>query len=181
MKYHFKYRSDKMVMLFKVLIIISLIIPLLFLLTLKHLDHDLSSMVVWIALHSTWITLPLIIIFSIASAFFQSTPGFFKADDEKVIFKTLLSKKRVIMFSDIQSIEIFKGHFKTRLYRSFAGHNWYQTIKFELNDGNHRHKAYENLGIENAWVILWITEEAEKEDFLSRYGEYVKDCTVIRR
>ena len=29
MKYHFKYRSDKMVMLFKVLIIISLIIPLL--------------------------------------------------------------------------------------------------------------------------------------------------------
>ena len=53
--------------------------------------------------------------------------------------------------------------------------------EFELNDGNHRHKAYENLGIESAWVILWITEEAEKDDFLARYGEYVKDCTVIRR
>ncbi len=52
---------------------------------------------------------------------------------------------------------------------------------FELNDGNHRHKAYENLGVENAWVILWITEEAEKDEFLSRYGGYVKDCTVIRR
>lgn len=53
--------------------------------------------------------------------------------------------------------------------------------EFELNDGNHRHKAYENLGIESAWVIIWITEEAEREDFMARYGEYVKDCTVIRR
>ena len=52
---------------------------------------------------------------------------------------------------------------------------------FEISDGNHRHKAYENLGIENAWVIFWITEEAEKADFLARHGEYVKDCTVIRR
>lgn len=52
---------------------------------------------------------------------------------------------------------------------------------FELNDGNHRHKAYENLSIENAWVILWITEETEKENFMTKYGEYVKDCTVIRR
>ena len=57
----------------------------------------------------------------------------------------------------------------------------YVNGEFELNDGNHRHKAYENLGIENAWVILWITEEAEKDDFLARYGEFVKDCTVIRR
>ena len=57
----------------------------------------------------------------------------------------------------------------------------YVAGEFELNDGNHRHQAYENLGIENAWVILWITEEAEKDDFLSKYGEYVKDCTVIRR
>ncbi len=53
--------------------------------------------------------------------------------------------------------------------------------EFELNDGNHRHQAYENLGIENAWAILWITEKAEKDDFLARYGKYVKDCTVIRR
>ena len=26
-----------------------------------------------------------------------------------------------------------------------------------------------------------ITEEEEKDDFLLKYGEYVKDCTVIRR
>ena len=53
--------------------------------------------------------------------------------------------------------------------------------EFELNDGNHRHKVYEDLGIEKAWVILWITEEAELADFMSKYGDYVKDCTVIRR
>ena len=52
---------------------------------------------------------------------------------------------------------------------------------FELNDGNHRHKAYENLGIEKAWVIVWITEEAERDDFMDKYGEYVKECKVIRR
>ena len=53
--------------------------------------------------------------------------------------------------------------------------------EFELNDGNHRHKAYENLGVDNAWVIIWITEEAERDDFLGKYGEYVKNCKVIRR
>ncbi len=53
--------------------------------------------------------------------------------------------------------------------------------EFELNDGNHRHKAYENLGMEKAWVIIWITEEAERDDFMDKYGEYVKDCKVIRR
>ena len=52
---------------------------------------------------------------------------------------------------------------------------------FELNDGNHRHKAYENLGVENVWVIVWITEEAEYREFLDKYRDYVKDCTVIRR
>lgn len=52
---------------------------------------------------------------------------------------------------------------------------------FELNDGNHRHKAYENLGIENVWVIIWITEEAELDDFTAKYGAYVKDCRIIRR
>ncbi|MBE5794833.1 MAG: hypothetical protein E7323_09180 [Clostridiales bacterium] len=52
---------------------------------------------------------------------------------------------------------------------------------FELNDGNHRHKAYENLGIENIWVIIWITEEAELDDFSAKYGTYVKDCKIIRR
>ena len=52
---------------------------------------------------------------------------------------------------------------------------------FELNDGNHRHKAYENLGIEKVWVIIWITEDSELDDFLAKYGEYVKDCKIIRR
>ncbi len=52
---------------------------------------------------------------------------------------------------------------------------------FELNDGNHRHKAYENLGIQNVWAIVWITEEAELNDFMDKYGEYVKDCRIIRR
>ena len=52
---------------------------------------------------------------------------------------------------------------------------------FELNDGNHRHKAYENLGIGEAWVIVWITEKEELDDFLDKYGGYVKDCRVIRR
>ena len=53
--------------------------------------------------------------------------------------------------------------------------------EFELNDGNHRHKAYENLGIENAWVIIWITGEDELDDFMEKYGGYVKDSKVIRR
>lgn len=53
--------------------------------------------------------------------------------------------------------------------------------QFELNDGNHRHKAYENLGIEEVWVIIWITEEAELNDFMAQYGQYVKDCKIIRR
>ena len=53
--------------------------------------------------------------------------------------------------------------------------------EFELNDGNHRHKAYENLGVENVWAIVWITEETEYQKFLDQYGDYVKDCKVIRR
>ena len=53
--------------------------------------------------------------------------------------------------------------------------------EFELNDGNHRHKAYENLGVENVFVIVWITEEEEYRDFLDRYGDFVKGCRVIRR
>ena len=57
----------------------------------------------------------------------------------------------------------------------------YVDREFELNDGNHRHKAYENLGIEKAWVIIWITEKEELDAFMEKYGEYVKDCKVIRR
>ena len=53
--------------------------------------------------------------------------------------------------------------------------------EFELNDGNHRHKAYENMGAEKAWVIIWITEKEELDDFMEKYSGYVKDCRVIRR
>lgn len=53
--------------------------------------------------------------------------------------------------------------------------------EFELNDGNHRLQVYRDLGIEKAWTIIWITEELELKDFVSKYGEYVKDCTVVRR
>ena len=52
---------------------------------------------------------------------------------------------------------------------------------FELNDGNHRHQACQNLGIENVWVIVWITEDAELDEFMGRYGDYVKDCRIIRK
>ena len=52
---------------------------------------------------------------------------------------------------------------------------------FELNDGNHRHKVYENLGIDKVWAIIWITEEDELKDFMGKYGEYVRNCTIIRR
>lgn len=52
---------------------------------------------------------------------------------------------------------------------------------FELNDGNHRHKAYENLGITQAWVIVWITEPEEYEEFMEKYGEWAAGCPVIRK
>lgn len=65
--------------------------------------------------------------------------------------------------------------------KAYADAGNYVDGEFELNDGNHRHKAYENLRIENAWVIIWITEEAERDDFMEKYGEYVKNCKIIRR
>ena len=49
----------------------------------------------------------------------------------------------------------------------------YEAGAFELNDGNHRHEACIRLGVENYPVIIWITEDADKEAFLSRYGEYL--------
>ncbi len=52
---------------------------------------------------------------------------------------------------------------------------------FELNDGNHRHKAYENLGVDTVWVIVWITEEAEYRDFMARFGDRIGEAPVIRR
>ena len=52
--------------------------------------------------------------------------------------------------------------------------------EFELNDGNHRHKAYENPGIDKIWAIVWITEKSELDDFMSKYGDYVKAKTISK-
>lgn len=45
---------------------------------------------------------------------------------------------------------------------------------FELNDGNHRHEAYRRLGISDYYVIVWITEAHEYEDFVEKYGLYLE-------
>jgi len=49
-----------------------------------------------------------------------------------------------------------------------------QMGEFELNDGNNRWEAYTRLGIKEAHVIVWITDRDEYEQFMERYGEYVK-------
>lgn len=41
---------------------------------------------------------------------------------------------------------------------------------FELNDGNHRLEAYQRLGIEEYYVIVWITEKYEYELFMEKYS-----------
>ena len=46
--------------------------------------------------------------------------------------------------------------------------------EFELNDGNTRWEAYTRLGIKEAHVIVWITDRDEYEQFMERFGEYVK-------
>ena len=45
---------------------------------------------------------------------------------------------------------------------------------FELNDGNHRWEAGKRLGVETADVIIWITEKHECEQFIERFGQYMK-------
>lgn len=44
---------------------------------------------------------------------------------------------------------------------------------FELNDGNHRLEAYNRLGIKEYPVIVWITEQTEHEQFVSKYAQYL--------
>lgn len=46
--------------------------------------------------------------------------------------------------------------------------------KFELNDGNHRREAYSRLGIQEYYVIVWITEADEYEDFIAKYSKYME-------
>lgn len=50
----------------------------------------------------------------------------------------------------------------------------YEDGAFELNDGNHRFEAYSRLGIQEAHVIVWITEEAEYDAFWEKYSEYLE-------
>ena len=45
---------------------------------------------------------------------------------------------------------------------------------FELNDGNNRHEAYKRLGIPEYEVIVWVTERWECDEFMEKYGQYVK-------
>lgn len=45
---------------------------------------------------------------------------------------------------------------------------------FELNDGNHRHEAYTRLGIDEYYVIVWITEKSEYDAFTEKYSKYLK-------
>ena len=52
---------------------------------------------------------------------------------------------------------------------------------FEMNDGNTRLQAYKNLGIQEVNIIIWITEQEEYEEFMSRYGNYAEGAPVIRR
>ena len=46
--------------------------------------------------------------------------------------------------------------------------------EFELNDGNHRLQAYSNLGVEEYYVIVWITEKEEYVEFVEKYSKYME-------
>ena len=45
---------------------------------------------------------------------------------------------------------------------------------FELNDGNHRFEAYQRLGIEEYYVIVWITEKEDYAEFMEKYSGYLE-------
>ncbi len=45
---------------------------------------------------------------------------------------------------------------------------------FELNDGNHRFEAYQRLGIEEYYVIVWITEKEDYAEFMDKYSGYME-------
>ncbi len=46
--------------------------------------------------------------------------------------------------------------------------------EFDLNDGNHRLEAYSRLGVEECYVIVWITEKEEYAEFMEKYSKYMK-------
>jgi len=46
--------------------------------------------------------------------------------------------------------------------------------EFELNDGNHRLEAYSRLGVDEYYVIVWITEKEEYTEFMKKYSKYME-------
>ena len=50
----------------------------------------------------------------------------------------------------------------------------YYNGEFELNDGNHRLEAYNRLGINEYFVIVWITEKDDYADFMEKYKQYLE-------
>ncbi len=52
---------------------------------------------------------------------------------------------------------------------------------FELNDGNHRLEAYNQLKYLEIPVIIWITEDEEYQEFQEKYGNYMLNTSIIRR
>lgn len=52
---------------------------------------------------------------------------------------------------------------------------------FELNDGNHRLEAYNQLKYLEIPVIIWITEDEEYQEFQQKYGNYMLNTSIIRR
>lgn len=47
---------------------------------------------------------------------------------------------------------------------------------FELNDGNHRWEACRRMNVEKAFVIVWITDRDEYEQFMERFGGYLNEA-----
>ncbi len=45
---------------------------------------------------------------------------------------------------------------------------------FELNDGNHRLEAYKRLGIEEYYIIVWITDKDEYDLFVKKYSSLIQ-------
>ncbi|MGN1408990.1 MAG: ParB/RepB/Spo0J family partition protein [Eubacteriales bacterium] len=44
---------------------------------------------------------------------------------------------------------------------------------FVLNDGNHRFEAYSRLGTKEAFVIVWITDKSDFDNFTANFSLYL--------
>ena len=49
----------------------------------------------------------------------------------------------------------------------------YSKGKFELNDGNHRYEALVQNKTLEYYIIIWITEKEDFEDFIIKYNEFL--------